>query len=40
MAAIEAGASQEIASAIGFVLVIGIRLISIKQNWNLPKIKG
>ena len=38
--AIEAGANQEIASAIGFVLVIGIRLISIKQNWNLPKIKG
>jgi uncharacterized membrane protein YeiH len=38
--AIEAGASQELASAIGFVLVIGIRLISIKRNWNLPKIKS
>ena len=38
--AIEVGANQELASAIGFVLVIGIRLISIKQNWNLPKIKG
>jgi uncharacterized membrane protein YeiH len=38
--AIEAGANQELASAIGFVLVIGIRLISIKQNWNLPKIKA
>lgn len=38
--AVEAGASQELASAIGFVLVIAIRLISIKQNWNLPKIKG
>jgi uncharacterized membrane protein YeiH len=38
--AIEAGANQELASAIGLVLVIGIRLISIKQNWNLPKIKG
>ena len=37
--AIEAGANQELASAIGFLLVIGIRLISIKQNWNLPKIK-
>ena len=38
--AIEAGATQELASAIGFVLVISIRLISIKQNWNLPKIKS
>ena len=38
--AIELGASQELASAIGFVLVIGIRLISIKRNWNLPKIKS
>jgi uncharacterized membrane protein YeiH len=38
--AIEAGANQELASAIGFVLVISIRLISIKQNWNLPKIKS
>ena len=38
--AIEVGANQELASAIGFVLVIGIRLLSIKQNWNLPKIKG
>ena len=38
--AVEAGASQELATAIGFVLVIGIRLISIKRNWNLPKIKG
>jgi uncharacterized membrane protein YeiH len=38
--AIEAGANQELASAIGFVLVIGIRLISIKRNWNLPKIKS
>jgi len=38
--AIEAGASQELASAIGFVLVIGIRLVSIKRNWNLPKIKS
>jgi len=36
----EVGASQELATAIGFLLVIGIRLISIKQNWNLPKIKG
>ena len=38
--AIELGANQELATAIGFVLVIGIRLISIKRNWNLPKIKG
>ena len=38
--AIEVGATQELASGIGFVLVIAIRLISIKQNWNLPKIKG
>jgi uncharacterized membrane protein YeiH len=38
--AIELGANQELAAAIGFVLVISIRLISIKQNWNLPKIKG
>ena len=38
--AIEGGATQELASAIGFVLVIGIRLLSIKQNWNLPKIKS
>ena len=38
--AIEVGATQELASAIGFVLVIGIRLISIKRNWNLPKIKS
>ena len=37
--AIEAGANQELASAIGFVLVISIRLISIRQNWNLPKIR-
>lgn len=36
----EVGASQELATAIGFLLVIGIRLISIKRNWNLPKIKG
>jgi uncharacterized membrane protein YeiH len=36
----EVGASQELATAIGFLLVIAIRLISIKQNWNLPKIKG
>jgi len=36
----EVGASQELATAIGFLLVISIRLISIKQNWNLPKIKG
>lgn len=36
----EAHASQELATAIGFLLVIGIRLISIKRNWNLPKIKG
>ena len=38
--AIQVSASQEIASAIGFLLVIGIRLISIKRNWNLPKIKS
>ena len=38
--AIQVGASQEIASAIGFLVVIGIRLISIKRNWNLPKIKS
>ena len=38
--AIEVGANQELASAIGFVLVISIRLISIKKNWNLPKIKS
>ncbi len=38
--AIEFGANQELATAIGFVLVIGIRLISIKHNWNLPKIKS
>ena len=38
--AIEVGATQELASAIGFVLVIGIRLISIKRNWYLPKIKS
>ncbi|MCF8534671.1 MAG: TRIC cation channel family protein [Candidatus Nanopelagicaceae bacterium] len=38
--AIELGSNQELATAIGFVLVIGIRLISIKRNWNLPKIKG
>jgi uncharacterized membrane protein YeiH len=36
----EVGASQELATAIGFLLVIAIRLISIKQNWNLPRIKG
>ena len=35
----EVGASQELATAIGFLLVIGIRFISIKRNWNLPKIK-
>lgn len=38
--AVEAGATQELASAIGVLLVIAIRLISIKQNWNLPKIKS
>jgi uncharacterized membrane protein YeiH len=36
----EVGASQELATAIGFLLVIAIRLISIKQNWNLPKIRN
>lgn len=37
--AIEVGASQELATILGFILVVAIRLISIKQNWNLPKIK-
>jgi len=36
----EVGASQELSTAIGFLSVLTIRLVSIKQNWNLPKISG
>lgn len=35
-----AGADLYIASVVGIVIVTGLRLVAMKYNWNLPKVKG
>lgn len=34
------GADLYIASIVGIVIVTGLRLVAMKYNWNLPKVKG
>jgi uncharacterized membrane protein YeiH len=34
------GADLYVASIVGIVIVTGLRLVAMKYNWNLPKVKG
>ncbi len=35
-----AGADIYIASITGIIIVTGLRLVAMKYNWNLPKVRG